>query len=99
MASCQKGTIARSSSISFYRTLVNYAEDQTNFILVSMMCDYVCSDHFRGGVGIQRSGLHRGSTYQQRYRIEMQNETLKFQYLVDNYRNCSLAELLTVLVE
>ena len=99
MASCQKGTIARSFSISFYRTLVNYAEVQTNFILVSMMCDYVCSDHFRGGVGIQRSGLHRGCTYQQRYRIEMQNETLKFQYLVDNYRNCTLAELLTVLVE
>ena len=99
MASCQKRTIARSSSVSFYRTLVNYAEVQTNLILGSMMCDYVCSDHFRGGVGIQRSGLHRGCTYQQRYRIEMQNETLKFQYLVDNYRNCSLAELLTVLVE
>jgi len=29
--------------------------------------------------------------------IERQNETLKFQYL-DGYRNCSLSELLTVLV-
>ena len=73
VASCQKGTIARSSSVSFYRTLVNYAEVQTNFIVVSMICDYVCSDHFRGSVGIQRSGLHRGCTYQQRYRKAKRN--------------------------
>ena len=74
MASCQKGTIARSSSVSFYRTLVTYAGVQTNFILVSMMLDYVCPDHFiRGGVGMQRCGVHRGCTYQQRYRKAKRN--------------------------
>ena len=30
--------------------------------------------------------------------IERQNETLKYKYL-DGYRNCSLSELLTVLIE
>lgn len=30
--------------------------------------------------------------------IERQNETLKFQYL-DGYKNCSLSEMITVLVE
>ena len=73
VASCQKGTIARSSSVSFYRTLVTYAGVQTNFILVSMICDYVCSDHFRGGVGMQRCGVHRGYTSQQRYRKAKRN--------------------------
>ena len=68
MASCQKGTIARSSSVSFYRTLVNYAGLQTNLISGSM-----CVCHFRGDVGIQRSGLHRGRTYQQRYRKAKRN--------------------------
>ena len=99
VASCQKGTIARPSSISFYRTLVNYAGAQTNLILVSMMCDYVCliilevvSRHYR----------YRGVDYivavYTNKSIERQNETLKFQCL-DGYKNCSLSKLLTVLVE